>query len=181
VIAGILLGIATGLLANEFCAFSPWCAGKLVRWSAFRRYADRDRAEMRAEELTALVNDRPGNLFKVITAACFATSAVIVSARRAIAREPGADTGRVPTLPTVHDQVQALTYDYLDGKLDDLGCATVRGHLDECGPCLREYGLEEAVKRLVAKHCDCDPAPADLRAKILVRIREVRATLDFPE
>ena len=51
----------------------------------------------------------------------------------------------------------------------------------ECGPCLREYGLEEAVKRLVAKHCGCDPAPADLRAKILVRIREVRATIEFAE
>jgi len=29
----------------------------------------------------------------------------------------------------------------------------VRVHLDECGPCLREFGLEEAVKRLVHKHC----------------------------
>ena len=52
-IAGILLGIVAGLLANELCEFSPWCARKLVRWSAFRRYADPGRAEMRAEELTA--------------------------------------------------------------------------------------------------------------------------------
>ena len=70
---------------------------------------------------------------------------------------------------------------YLDGELGDVGCAKIRQHLDECGPCLREYGLEEAVKRLVAKHCGCDPAPADLRAKILVRIREVRATIEFAE
>ena len=81
-IAGILLGIVAGLLANELCEFAPWCARKLVRWSAFRRYTDRGRAEMRAEELTALIDDRPGNLFKLITAVSFAVAAVIVSCRR---------------------------------------------------------------------------------------------------
>jgi mycothiol system anti-sigma-R factor len=69
-------------------------------------------------------------------------------------------------------------YGYLDGELDDLDCAKIRQHLHDC---LREYGLEEAVKRLVQKHCGCDAAPAALRAKILVRIREVRATIEFAE
>ena len=78
-------------------------------------------------------------------------------------------------------EVLARVYSYLDGEIEDKGFAQIREHLDECGPCLREYGLEEAVKRLVAKHCGCDPAPADLRAKILVRIREVRATIEFAE
>lgn len=83
-IAGILLGIVAGLLANELCEFSPWCARKLVRWSALRRYTDPGRAEMRAEELTAVINDRPGNLFKLITAVSFTIDAVIVSGRRAV-------------------------------------------------------------------------------------------------
>jgi hypothetical protein len=87
VIAGILLGIVAGLLANELCEFSPWCARKLVRWSAFRRYTDSDRAEMRAEELATVIDDRPGNLFKLITAVSFAVGAVIVSCRRAVARK----------------------------------------------------------------------------------------------
>jgi mycothiol system anti-sigma-R factor len=78
-------------------------------------------------------------------------------------------------------EVLERVYGYLDAELGDVDCAKIRQHLDECGPCLREYGLEEAVKRLVAKHCGCDPAPADLRAKILVRIREVRATIEFAE
>jgi mycothiol system anti-sigma-R factor len=78
-------------------------------------------------------------------------------------------------------EVLERVYGYLDGEIGDVDCAKIRQHLDECGPCLREYGLEEAVKRLVAKHCGCDPAPADLRAKILVRIREVRATIEFAE
>src|SRR5205807_2059550 len=56
-----------------------------------------------------------------------------------------------------------------------------RQHLTECGPCLREYGLEESVKRLVAKHCGCDPVPAGLRGKVMVRIREIQATLEITE
>jgi hypothetical protein len=99
VIAGILLGIVAGLLANELCEFSPWCARKLVRWSAFQRYTDPGRVEMRAEELTAVINDRPGNLFKLITAVSFAANAVIVSGRRAVARESDADLGSNPAMP----------------------------------------------------------------------------------
>ncbi|GAA1001446.1 mycothiol system anti-sigma-R factor [Acrocarpospora macrocephala] len=68
-------------------------------------------------------------------------------------------------------------YSYLDGELDEAGCADIRQHLDECSPCLREYGLDKAVKQLVAKHCGCDPVPDDLRAKIRTRIDEVRAEL----
>ena len=78
-------------------------------------------------------------------------------------------------------EVLDTIYAYLDGELDATDQSKVRQHLDECGPCLREYGLEEAVKRVVQKHCGCDPAPAALRAKILVRIREVRATIEFAE
>jgi mycothiol system anti-sigma-R factor len=68
-------------------------------------------------------------------------------------------------------------YDYLDGELDNIGCADIEQHLDECGPCLREYGLEESVKKLVHKCCGADPVPQDLRAKVLSRIAQVRATL----
>jgi hypothetical protein len=101
VIAEILLGTGTGLLANELCEFGPWCARKLVRWSAFRRYTDPGRAETRAEELTALINDRPGNLFKLITAVRFAADAIIVCGRRAIAREPDVGRGSNPALPAL--------------------------------------------------------------------------------
>ena len=77
-------------------------------------------------------------------------------------------------------EVLDRVYGYLDGRLSDMDCAKIRQHLDQCGPCLREYGLEEAVRRLVEKHAGKNP-PAELRAKILVRIREVRATLDWQE
>jgi mycothiol system anti-sigma-R factor len=185
VIAGILLGIVSGLLANEFCEFSPWCARELVRWSAFRRYANPGRAEMRAEELTALINERPGNLFKLFTAAGFAGAAVIVSVRRAVARESDVAAGSGPALHALHavpcSEVLDRVYGYLDGDLDDHDCAMIRQHLDECGPCLREYGLEEAVKRLVHKHHGDGPASAELRAKVIVRIKEVRTAVKLAE
>jgi mycothiol system anti-sigma-R factor len=72
-------------------------------------------------------------------------------------------------------------YSYLDGELGDADCAQIRRHLEDegCGPCLREFGLEEAVKRLVAEHCGCDPVPVDLREKVLLRIREVQVTTEL--
>ncbi|MFC0862662.1 mycothiol system anti-sigma-R factor [Sphaerimonospora cavernae] len=68
-------------------------------------------------------------------------------------------------------------YSYLDGELDNSGCAEIRRHLDECGPCLEEYGLEQAIKQLVARKCGCDPVPEDLRAKVLSRIAQIRTEL----
>ena len=68
-------------------------------------------------------------------------------------------------------------YVYLDGEIGPDECAKIREHLDECGPCLRQYGLDQAVKALVARSCGCELAPEDLRAKVLTRIREVRVEI----
>lgn len=81
-----LLAVALSLVANEIFAVSPWCAAKLVRWAASRRYADPDRAKIRAEEWTALVDRQPGNLVKLATAAGFVGSAVAHTALNAIER-----------------------------------------------------------------------------------------------
>jgi mycothiol system anti-sigma-R factor len=78
-------------------------------------------------------------------------------------------------------EVLARLYSYLDREIEDAGYAQIRQHLDECGPCLREYGLEEVVKRLVAKCCGAEPAPSDLRRKVLTRIQVVRAELEVTE
>lgn len=78
-------------------------------------------------------------------------------------------------------EVLARVYSYLDGEMEGGGYAEIREHLDECGPCLREYGLEEVVKRLVHKHCGHDAVPSELRAKVLSRIQSLRAELEFTE
>ena len=77
----------------------------------------------------------------------------------------------------VLDQV----YAYLDHEMSEVDCEEIRKHLDECGPCLKEFGLDELVKKLVHKHCGCDPAPADLRSKVLIRIREVQTEIEVAD
>lgn len=72
-------------------------------------------------------------------------------------------------------EVLDRVYWYLDGEISQTDCDSIRKHLHECGPCLREFDLEEAVKRLLVKHCGCDAAPAELREKVLLRIRQVQA------
>ena len=72
-------------------------------------------------------------------------------------------------------------YVYLDGEMPDTDCAEVRRHLEECAPCLREYGLEQAFKTLVARSCGCDETPTDVRERLLGRLREVRIELSQVE
>ena len=74
-------------------------------------------------------------------------------------------------------EVLEQVYVYLDVEIGPDECAKIREHLDECGPCLRQYGLDQAVKALVARSCGCELAPEDLRAKVLTRIREVRVEI----
>jgi len=78
-------------------------------------------------------------------------------------------------------EVLARVYSYLDGELQEEGYLQVRQHLDECGPCLREFGLEEVVKRLVHKCCGREAVPGELRAKVLTRIAAVQAEIDLTE
>ena len=68
-------------------------------------------------------------------------------------------------------------YLYLDGEIEDEDCSELRRHIEECAPCLREYGLEQQFKALVARSCGCEPTPPELREKLLVKLREVRVEL----
>ncbi|MEH1130840.1 PH domain-containing protein [Micromonospora sp. CPCC 206061] len=84
----ITLAVVLGLVVNEFTDVSPWLARKLARWSATLRYGNTTRAEIRAEELTAVINDRPGKLFKVVTGLRFASAALALRLRRFIGADP---------------------------------------------------------------------------------------------
>ena len=78
-------------------------------------------------------------------------------------------------------EVLARGYSYLDGELQEEGYLQIRQHLDECGPCLREFGLEEVVKRLVHKCCGHEAVPGELRTKVLTRIAAVQAEIELTE
>ena len=74
-------------------------------------------------------------------------------------------------------EVIEQVYLYLDGEIQDEGRAKVREHLDECAPCLRQFGLENEVKALVARCCGGDTAPDGLKQRLLVKLQEVRIEL----
>ena len=50
-------------------------------------------------------------------------------------------------------EVLDRVYEYLDGELDRERVHVIKEHLDECAPCLQEFGLEEAVKAIVKRSC----------------------------
>ena len=72
-------------------------------------------------------------------------------------------------------------YNFLDGEISDGDNHVIREHLDECAPCLREFGIEQEVMALVARSCGSDRAPDALRVKIITRIQQVRVELGHVE
>lgn len=73
-------------------------------------------------------------------------------------------------------EVLAQVYDFVDGEVTDDDRIRILQHLDECGPCLRQYGLEQMVKALVHRSCGCEAAPDRLRVQIVARIRQISVT-----
>ena len=84
-----------------------------------------------------------------------------------------------PHDPDGVDCAQAIekVYLYLDGEMADDDCATLRRHIEDCASCLREYGLEQAFKTLVARSCGCETTPPEVKERLMVRLREVRVEL----
>jgi mycothiol system anti-sigma-R factor len=61
-------------------------------------------------------------------------------------------------------------YLFLDLECSDDRRGAIKEHLDECTPCLREYGIEQEVKALVARCCGADRAPDELRETLRAKI-----------
>jgi mycothiol system anti-sigma-R factor len=78
-------------------------------------------------------------------------------------------------------EVIEQVYLYLDGEMADDECAHIRQHLDECSPCLREFGVDQDIKALIARKCGCDTAPSELRVRVLARLQSVRIEIDHVE
>lgn len=68
-------------------------------------------------------------------------------------------------------EVLAEVWLLLDHECDPDRDAQLRRHLDECGPCLARYGLEEKVKRLLGRSCGGEHAPAELHQRLREQIR----------
>jgi mycothiol system anti-sigma-R factor len=67
-------------------------------------------------------------------------------------------------------------YLYLDAECDRVDTAKIKQHLDECGPCLEEFGIEQEVKALVHRCCGSERAPEALRQRLRATLRDVVVT-----
>jgi mycothiol system anti-sigma-R factor len=72
-------------------------------------------------------------------------------------------------------------YLYLDLESTDDRRVVIRKHLDECSPCLREYGIEQEVKALVARCCGSETAPRDLKQRLRAKLAELVIQADTRE
>jgi mycothiol system anti-sigma-R factor len=70
-------------------------------------------------------------------------------------------------------EVLAEVYLYLDLECTDGRRDRIARHLDECVPCLREYGIEQEVKQLVGRSCGAETAPAELRERLRRKLAEL--------
>jgi mycothiol system anti-sigma-R factor len=70
-------------------------------------------------------------------------------------------------------EVLEEVYLYLDLESANGRRDVIRAHLDECSPCLREYGIEQEVKALVGRSCGSETAPDQLRERLRRKLTEL--------
>jgi mycothiol system anti-sigma-R factor len=78
-------------------------------------------------------------------------------------------------------EVLAEVYLYLDLECTDDRHDLIRRHLDDCSPCLREYGIEQEVKALVARCCGSEVAPLELKQRLRLKLAELVFEADSRE
>ena len=68
-------------------------------------------------------------------------------------------------------EVLAEVWLFLDHECDPSRRALLAQHLEECGPCLSEYGIDEKLKKLLSRKCGGDVAPEGLKDRLRQQIR----------
>jgi mycothiol system anti-sigma-R factor len=69
-------------------------------------------------------------------------------------------------------EVLAEVWLFLDGECDGARKELLKQHLDECSPCLQEYGLDEHLKALLHKKCGGEHASEEFRERLRASIRK---------
>ena len=86
----------------------------------------------------------------------------------------GPDSGKDEAAGADCSEVLHRVYEYLDGEMTLDDTVKIKHHLDECGPCLQQYDLDQALKALVKRSCACEEAPVELRTQIMARITTIQ-------
>ncbi|MEQ0560221.1 mycothiol system anti-sigma-R factor [Amycolatopsis sp. NEAU-NG30] len=74
------------------------------------------------------------------------------------------------------EEALADIYLLLDKECSPERDAALRKHIEDCPPCLEEYGIDEHIKQLLARKCGGDHAPAELKSRLRASIRQTVAS-----
>jgi mycothiol system anti-sigma-R factor len=69
-------------------------------------------------------------------------------------------------------EVLAEVWLFLDRECDQKRRQLLEQHLDECSPCLEQFGIEEHLKVLLARKCGGEHAPDSLKQRLRDQIRK---------
>ena len=72
-------------------------------------------------------------------------------------------------------EVLAEVWAFLDNECDEKRRRLLEQHLDECSPCLEQYGIEEHLKVLLARKCGGEHAPEAFKQRLRDQIRKTVA------
>ena len=72
--------------------------------------------------------------------------------------------------------VIAEVWTLLDGECTAESRDKLAHHLEECPACLRHYGVEERVKKLIANKCGGEKAPEGLVQRLRIEISRTTIT-----
>jgi mycothiol system anti-sigma-R factor len=68
--------------------------------------------------------------------------------------------------------VLAEVWLFLDHECDGQRRELLQKHLEECSPCLEQFGIEEHLKVLLARKCGGEHAPEALKQRLREKIRK---------
>ena len=82
------------------------------------------------------------------------------------------DAGEPISVDSCED-VLSHVFEFLDHETGDARRAQISEHLEDCSPCLREFGIEQEFKALVRRRCGGDAPPSGLRERIKIQLTSV--------
>jgi len=70
-------------------------------------------------------------------------------------------------------EVLEEVYLYLDDECSDRRRGVIRNHLEECSPCLSEYGIEQEVRTIVHRCCSQEKAPDEVKTRLRQKLSAI--------
>ena len=64
-------------------------------------------------------------------------------------------------------------FEFLDHETEPARREVIAEHLEDCSPCLRQFGIEQEFKALVRRRCGGDAPPPGLRDRIKLQLTSV--------